>query len=202
VNIHRLYGGLMHQVAKRGGLHVLRVFSRPLLRGARSAPPPGLDLRPLGAAELVAYCRDPGLDLREAMIREATQRGDLCLGALDGDALVGYVWFAYAIAPHVDGIWVKVPPRTVYRFKAFVMPSHRGRGIAAALYGVADPVVGKPGLDAVVDCIAVQNMPSIAATLKSGSRPLGALAYWRASRWFLALRSRDVRRLGLQFYLA
>jgi GNAT superfamily N-acetyltransferase len=202
VNIHRLYGGLMHQVAKRGRLHVLRVFSRPLLRDARSAPPPGLELRPLSQAELVSYSRDPGLDLREAMIREALQRGDRCLGALEDDALVGYVWFAYAIAPHVDGIWVKVPPRTVYRFKAFVRPSYRGRGIAAALYGVADPVVGKPGLDAVVDCIAVQNMPSIAATLKSGSRPLGALAYWRVSRWFLALHSPNVRRLGLQFYLA
>ena len=192
----------MHQVAKRGQLHVLRVFSRPLVPEARSAPPPGLDLRPLGQAELLAYSRDPGLDLREAMIREALQRGDRCLGALDGNALVGYVWFAYGIAPHVEGIWVKVPPRAVYRFKAFVRPSHRGRGIAAALYGVADPLVGRPGLDTVVDCVAVQNLPSIAATLKSGSRPLGALAYWRVSRWFLSLHSPEVRRLGLQFYLA
>jgi len=202
VNIHRLYGELMNQAAKRGRLHVVRVFSRPLDRAARSAPPPGLELRPLGVEELVSYSREPALDLREAMIREAMQRGDRCLGALDGAALVGYVWFAYAIAPHVEGIWVRVPPRAVYRFKAFVRPSYRGRGIAAALYGVADPIVGKPGVDTVVDCIAVQNAPSIAATLKSGSRPLGTLVYWRASRWFLSLHSPSVRRLGLQFYLA
>ena len=63
------------------------------------------------------------------MIRGALGRGGLCLGALDGSALVGYVWFAYEIAPHVDGIWVKVPPRAVYRFKSFVRRSHRGRGI-------------------------------------------------------------------------
>lgn len=192
----------MHQAAKRGKLHVLRVFSRPLDCGARSAPPPGLELRPLGEAELVSYSREPALDLREAMIREAMQRGDRCLGALDGATLVGYVWFSYAIAPHVDGIWVRVPPRAVYRYKAFVRPSYRGRGIAAALYGVADPIVGKPGVDTVVDCIAVQNTSSIAATLKSGSRPLGTLAYWRARRWLFSLHSPSVRRLGLHFYLA
>jgi GNAT superfamily N-acetyltransferase len=102
----------------------------------------------------------------------------------------------------VDGIWVKVPPRAVYRFKAFVRPSYRGRGIAAALYGAADPAVARAGLDRIVNCVAVQNLPSIAATLKSGSRPLGALAYWRARGWFLAIHSPEVRRLGLQFYLA
>ena len=196
----RVYGALMQQVAKRGRLHVLRVFCRELGSAARRATPPALELRPLAPAELLFHCRDPELDLREAMIREALRRGDLCLGALDGGALVGYVWFAYEIAPHTDGIWVRVPPRAVYRFKSFVRPSFRGMGIAPALYGAADAVVGRPGLDSVVDCVAVHNAASIAATLKSGSRPLGALAYWQAGRWFAAFHSRSVRRLGLRFY--
>jgi ribosomal protein S18 acetylase RimI-like enzyme len=196
----RLYGTLMHQVAKRGRLHVLRVFRRELGWPARCPAPPGLELRALSQAELLSRCRDPELDLREAMIQEALRRGDLCLGALDGGTLLGYVWFAYQTAPHVDGVWVKVPPHAVYRFKSFVRPTFRGRGIAAALYGVADAVVARPGLDSVVDCVAVQNPASIAATLKSGSRPLGAIAYWQASRWFVAFHSRSVRRLGLRFY--
>lgn len=191
----------MQQVAQRGRLHVLRVFSRPLAPLARCVAPPGFELRLLTPEELFRHSRDPGLDLREPMIRETDQRGDRCLGALAEGVLVGYVWFAYAVAPHVDGIWVKVPPRAVYRFKAFVRPSHRGRGIAAALYGFADPLVGKAGLDTVVDCVAVQNLPSIAASLKSGSRPLGVLAYWRTRRRFLVLHSPAVRRLGLRFYL-
>lgn len=190
----------MHQAARRGGLHVLRVFLRPLQARRGGAWPNGLELRPLGEAELVSHSRDPEIELREATIREAFRRGDRCIGALDGAALVGYVWFAYQTAPHVDGIWVQVPPRAVYRFKTFVRPSHRGRGIAAALYGAADPLVGRPGLDAVVDCVAVQNLPSIAATLKSGSRPLGALGYWQGAGRFLAFHSAGVRRLGLRFY--
>src|SRR5215470_12872838 len=192
----------MHQAARHGGLHVLRVFSRPLGQAAQGAPPPGLDLRPLGEEELVAWRRDPELDLHEAMIRELYRRGDRCLGALDGSALVGYVWFAYGVAPHVDGIRVEVPPHVVYRFKAFVRAPYRGRGIAPALYEAADPLISRPGLDAVVDCIAPQNQPSIAATVRSGSRPLGALAYWRAGHWFLSFHSPAVRRLGLRFHLA
>jgi GNAT superfamily N-acetyltransferase len=194
-----VYRALMHQVAKRGGLHVLRVFCRELGAAACSATRPALELRPLAPAELLSHCRDPELDLREAMIHEALRRGDLCLGALQGSALLGYVWFAYEIAPHVDGIWVRVPPRAVYRFKSFVRPSFRGMGIAGALYGAADAVVGRPGRAAVVSCVAVQNA-SIAATLKSGSRPLGALAYWQAGPCFVAFHSRSVRRLGLRFY--
>ena len=192
----------MHQAARHGDLHVLRVFSRPLRQAARGAPPPGLELRPLSEEELLAWRRDPDLDLPEAFIREMYRRGDRCLGALDASALVGYVWFAYGVAPHVDGIQVKVPPHVVYRFKAFVRAPYRGRGIAPALYDAADPLIARPGLDTVVDCVALQNQPSIAATVRSGSRPLGALGYWRAGRCFLSFHSPAVRHLGLRFYLA
>lgn len=191
----------MRELGRRAGLHVLRVYARPLGAAPRGAAP-GLELRALGAAELVAHARDPELDLREAMVREAAARGDVCLGALERGALVGYVWFAYARAPHVAGIWVQVPGAAVYRYKSFVRPAYRGRGIAPALYGAADALVGRPGRELVVDCVHVHNFASIAATLKSGSRPLGALAYWQAGRRFAAFHSSAVRRLGLRFYRA
>lgn len=201
MRIDGLIGVLAHQLARRGRLHVLRVFSRPLDAAARSPAPPGLELRCLSLAELRSHSRDPTLQLREPMVSEALGRGDLCLGALEGDALVGYLWLAYAAAPHVDGIWVKVPPRAVYLFKALIRPSHRGRGIAPALYRAADALAARPGRDLVVSCVEVHNHPSIAVTLKTGNRPLGALAYWRAGPWFAAFHSPGVRRLGLRFYL-
>jgi GNAT superfamily N-acetyltransferase len=201
VQIHRLTGILAHQLARRGRLHVLRVFSRPLDGGARSPAPPGLELRSLSLAEVRSHSRDPALALREPMISDILGRGDLCLGALEGDTLVGYLWLAYAAAPHVDGIWVKVPPRAVYLFKTFIRPSHRGRGIAPALYHAANALAARPGRDVVVSCVELHNHPSIAATLKTGNRPLGALAYWRAGPWFAAFHSPAVRRLGLRFYL-
>lgn len=203
MNIDRLSGAALHQLGRRGGVHVLRVFSRPLGAPAPlGGAPKATEIRLLAQAELLSQVQDPELDLREAMIRQATQRGDLCLGAFEGGALVGYVWFAYASAPHVAGVWVRVPQRVVYRYKSFVRPAFRGRGIAAALYGAADRLVGRPGRDTVVSCVHLQNFASIAATLKSGSRPLGTLAYWQAGRWFIALHSAAVRRLGLRFYRA
>jgi ribosomal protein S18 acetylase RimI-like enzyme len=191
---------LLHQAARRGGLQLLRVFSRPLAPAARGAPPAGLELRPLGEDEVVAHSRDPSLELREAMIRAQYRRGGVCLGALDGAVLAGYVWYAYDAAPHGEGIAVQVPPRAVYRYKALVRPAYRGRGIAGAIYDFADPHVARAGRDVVVDCVAPQNRASVAATLKSGSRPLGLLGYWRAGRLFAAFHSPAVRRLGLRFH--
>jgi GNAT superfamily N-acetyltransferase len=202
VKIHRITDALLHQAARRGGLQLLRVFSRALRAAARGAPPPGLQLRVLGIEELVAHSRDTGLELREATVRDAYAHDGLCVGALDGATLAGYAWFAYGRAPHVDGIAVQVPAHVVYRYKAFVRPAYRGRGIAASIYDMADPHVARPGRDTIVDCVAPQNRPSVAATLKSGSRPLGALGYWRAGPCFAAFHSPAVRRLGLRFHRA
>jgi GNAT superfamily N-acetyltransferase len=203
VPFHRLTRALAHQLARRGRLHLLRVFSRPLrVPACPPAPPPGLELRSVSAAELRRHSADPALGLREPMIADVLGRGDLCLGALEGGILAGYVWLAYEAAPHVHGIWVQVPARAVYLFKSFIRPSHRGRGIAAALYRAADALATRPGRELVVSCVEAHNHPSIALSLKDGSRPLGALAYWRAGPWYAAFHSPAVRRLGLRFYLA
>ena len=191
-----LLNTLMHHAARRGGLHVLGVYCRRL--GAAAAVyTRDLHVRALGETELLAYCADPGLELRESMVRG----GNTCIGAFSGDVLAGYAWFAYDDAPHVNGVRVRVPGQAIYRFKTFVRPAWRGRGIAPFLYGAADEFVARPGRGYVVNCIALQNAPSIAASLRSGDAPLGRLGYWQAGRRFLALHAREVRAFGLRFYL-
>src|SRR5687767_891670 len=95
---------LMHQAARRGGLHVLGVYYRRLGDAAARALEPGLSCRRLDEPELLALCADPELELREAMVRE----GNTCVGAFAGGELAGYVWFAYRNAPHVNGVRVDV----------------------------------------------------------------------------------------------
>jgi len=194
-----MLAALLNQAERRGGLHVFRVFHRRL--GAASAPPaaPGLECRRLSGAELLALCADPALELREAMVRTALARGDACVGAFLEGRLAGYAWFAYGEAPHVNGVRVQVPARAIYRFKTFVRPACRGRGIAPFLYAAADAIVARPGRESVVNCIALQNRASIAAALKSGDAACGYLAYWQARGRFLALHSRKVAALGLRF---
>jgi GNAT superfamily N-acetyltransferase len=186
----------MHLAARRGGLHVLGVYCRKL-GAAAGVCAEDLRVRVLGEAELLACCADPELELRESMVRS----GNTCVGAFSGGVLAGYAWFAYDDAPHVDGVRVRVPGHAIYRFKTFVRPAWRGRGIAPFLYRAADDLVARRGRDTVVNCIALQNAPSIAASLRSGDAPLGRLGYWQSGKRFLALHSAEVALFGLRFYL-
>ena len=195
-------GVVMYQLARRGGVHVLRVFHRRLELAVPWPMPPGYDIDVLTQDEVLAECRDPALDLSETGVRAAYACGSLCIGARQRDGLVGYVWFAFDAAPHLDGIWVRVPARAIYRYKAFVRPAHRGKGIAPAMYRYADRVFRDRGREGVVDCIATHNVASIAASVRSGAHPLGHIAYWRSARRFLSFHSRAVRQLGLRFYVA
>jgi GNAT superfamily N-acetyltransferase len=193
-----LLNTLMHHAARRGGLHVFGVYYRRLGAVAARALVPGLSCRRLNEEELRPFCADPELELREGMLSS----GNACVGAFDGEELAGYVWFAYGDAPHLNGVRVRVPEQAIYRYKAFVRPAYRGRGIAPFLYGAADEMVARPGRSHVVNCVALQNTPSIAASLRSGDETLGHLGYWQAGRRFVAVHSREVQAFGLSFYLA
>ena len=186
----------MHLAARRGGLHVLGVYYRRLGAAAARALVPGIACRRVGGEELLSLCADPELELRASMASGAAT----CIGAFSGGVLAGYAWFAYDDAPHVNGVRVRVPGHAIYRFKTFVRPAWRGRGIAPFLYGAADELVARPGRGYVVNCIALQNAPSIAASLRSGDAPLGRLGYWQAGKRFLALHSWRVDDFGLKFY--
>lgn len=190
----------MHQLARRGGVHLYRVFQRRL-EGAAPLPfPPSYEPAALSQAEALAACADSKLDLSEPSVRAAYAAGGLCVGARQAGALIGYVWFALEAAPHVSGIWIRVPPRVIYRYKALVLPTHRGKGIAPALYRFADHLFEGMGRQAVVNCIATHNFASTAASLRSGATTLGYVGYWKRDRRFFSFHSPAVRALGLRFY--
>ena len=190
----------MHQLARRGGVHLYRVFQRKLDGAAAWPFPEGYEPIALPRAEALSACANPELELSEPNVRAAYAAGGVCVGARHTGALVAYVWFALAAAPHVGGIWVKVPPKAVYRYKALVLRAHRGKGIAPALYRFADSLFVKTGRDLVVNCIATHNFASIAASLRSGAQALGYVGYWQKGERFVAFHSPAVRSLGLRFY--
>jgi len=190
----------MHQLARKGGVHLYRVFGRRL-NGAAPLPfPGGYEPVALSQAQALAACADPRLELSEPGVRAAYAAGGVCVGARHAESLIGYVWFALQAAPHVAGIWVKVPPSVVYRYKAFVVPEHRGKGIAPALYRYADALFDRLGREMVVNCIATHNFASTAASLRSGAETLGYVAYWQKNGRFFSFHSPAVRALGLRFY--
>jgi hypothetical protein len=189
----------MHQLGRRGGLHVFRVLTRPLQPPAAPLEIPGIVVRVLSTDELLRHCT-PQLDLSQPMVRDAGARGDVCIGALAGGDLAGYVWFAREAAPHLQGVWVQVPGQAIYRYKAFVSPAYRGRRIASALDAFAERLFQGGDRRWVVTCIATHNFPALAASKVSGAQTLGYLGYWQRGARFAAFHSAAVRKFGLRFY--
>jgi GNAT superfamily N-acetyltransferase len=188
----------MHQLDRRAGLNIFRVLTKSFAP-ASVVKLAGMEVRTLDTEQLLAHC-SPELDLTRNMVQEAARRGDVCVGALSSGELAGYVWFARHEAPHIRGVWVRVPERAIYRYKAFVRPGYRGRRIAPALDAFAERLFQASGRDCLVTCIATHNFPALRASKVSGARKLGYLGYWQAGNRFIAFHSAAVRRLGLRFY--
>lgn len=197
-----LHGRLARALARHAGVRIFRFFERPLTAaGAPAAAPPGLQLRKLDASEAVALCADPELDLAPERVREAYARGDLCAGAFDGGRLAGYCWFAFSPAPHLDGVWVDFAPEVVWIYKSLVRPSHRGRGLAPALYSMAHKLrIGHARRKSLV-CVEAHNAPSVRAALRSGHAPAGYAAYARHRNRLSTWHSPDARRHAVRFHL-
>lgn len=195
--VRQAYARLMRALARRAGLRVFRFFSRPL--DAPAVALPGLTLRLLGEAELLRACADPQLELREEGIRAAHARGDLCVGALDGETVAGYCWLAFSPVHHLDGVWVRFGTESVWTYKSLVRPSYRSRGIAPAVYRFADDLCRQRGRSSSILCVEDHNAPSSAAALRAGYTPSGRAAWLRRGR-FRAWYSRAVADRGVRFY--
>jgi GNAT superfamily N-acetyltransferase len=120
--------------ARHAGLRAFRFFRRALDPATPATLPGGVEVRMLGEEDAARVCQRPELDLTAEKVAAAYARGDLCAGAYDSGALVAYCWFAFAPAPHLDGVWADFHRQGVWIYKSLVLPSHRGRGIAPPLY--------------------------------------------------------------------
>ena len=176
-----------------------RFFERSLGAAPALPVPPGLLLRQITEPEAGRWCAAE-LDLREAGMAAAFGRGDLFVGAFAGDELVGYCWLAFAPLPHLDGVWVRFAPAAVWTYKSFVRATHRGRGIAPALYRALDGACLERGRNRSLLCVEWSNAPSVAAALRAGYFPAGYAAYLRHPSAVLAWRSPAARRQAIEFF--
>lgn len=191
---------LVSACTRRLGIQIWRLFTRPLGRSAHSEPR-AIELRFITAEERHVWT-DPALGMTPAKAAEAFGRGDVCVGAFDGERAVGYAWFASRPAPHVDGLWMAAAEDSIYIYRALVRPEYRGRRIAPALYCFGDIFFLAQGKMYAIICVNIFNGASIAAAERSGARTAGYAAYWLAGRHFLAVRSRGAKAFDFSFYRA
>ena len=180
---------------------MFRMFSK-LLRPERPLEPPtGIEFRVLRETEVIALCSDPSLGLRHDSVAAAYVRGDVCIGALEAEAVAGYCWLAFAPVPHLDGVWVKFAQPVGWTYKSLVRPTHRGRGIAPTLYRFAEATYLERGRTYSVICVESHNRPSIRAALRAGYESGGYSGYVLRGERLRAWSSPAARERGVSFFL-
>jgi GNAT superfamily N-acetyltransferase len=185
---------------RRFGLHFYYALVRPLqAERCMGTQPSGLVYRVLEEQDFPAYCRDPGLDLRERGARAALAAGDVCVGALDQGTLVGYVWYSFRSAAHVDGVRVRVGPRLRYAYKLHVRATHRGRGIGRGLLERGAALCPGRGRALGLSFVAPDNAASLRAFGAAGWRRAGYGGYLQWGGRFLPFASAGAARAGAGF---
>lgn len=195
-----LHAKLARQLSRRAGLRFFRLFSRSL-EPERPRSPAGVGVRLLSERDALDLCGDPQLDLRREAVAAAYARGDLCVAAFDADALAGYCWLAFAPLPHLDGAWVRFAGSVAWVYKSLVRPSHRGRGIAPALYRFADAACLERGRGSSVICVESHNRPSVSAALRAGYAPAGYAGYLLRGSRLVTWSSAAAKGQGVSFFL-
>jgi GNAT superfamily N-acetyltransferase len=183
------------------GFHLLRVF---IVRLEDVAPirreHPELRYAAMTQGDLVAWCRDPELELDEERAKAALRRGDVCIGVSDAGRPVGYVWFAFGATPHVHGASVRLPAHARYLYKAFIRPQYRGRGIGPQMYLRGSELCPRRGRTLGVLTVDIDNARGLGASRRAGWTPVGVAAFWRFCGWILPYRSPGARSYGFAFF--
>ena len=195
-----LHAKLARQLSLRAGLRFFRLFSRPLAP-RRSEPLAGVEVRLLSLRDVLDLCRDPQLDLRHDAVAAAYTRGDVCVAAFEADTVAGYCWFAFAPLPHLDGVWVRFAGSVAWVYKSLVRPSHRGRGIAPALYRLADDACLERGRSYSLICVESHNRPSVRAALRAGYAPAGYAGYLLRGSRLVTWSSAAAKGQGVSLFL-
>jgi GNAT superfamily N-acetyltransferase len=194
------YARLAGVLSRRCGLRVFRFF---IMRGSAesAAKPRSIELRQMGQRDVLMLCSDPAFDLAEDKVQAAFARGDLCIAAFAGDRVVAYCWIAFAPLPHLDGVWADFDNRGTWIYKSLVLPSHRGQGIAPALYGLARNVSLARGREFSVICVETHNAASIHAARSAGYGPCGYGSYVMLGRKLASWFSKRAKAVGLRFFI-
>ena len=163
--------------------HVLRLdlglICPPTCCAGTPLPPLKLEYRFLDCNEVRAAAGDPNLDLDAAMAPRLQSERDFCFAAFHGGRLVNYAWYALESveAEHSFGAGLKLPPDTIYMYKAYTVPEFRGRQIHGAALSRAAERFRQRGIARMIAIVEFGNRASLRSHRKLGFRPAGRLLW-------------------------
>lgn len=189
---------LVSRLRMHAGIHLYRVGLRPLAKAEYRLD--GISVRIAQPEELLTAANDPELDMRPDFVRSALARGDFAIGAFEGGRLIGYAWRSFTVAPHVDGLWVRVECPCHYIYKGFTLPSHRGKRIQVAIPAFSDRYFLEQGYTSEVGIVDVSNFASLSNGKRLGRRKAGYAGY---VKWFgrcLPFRTPGAKKIGFELF--
>ena len=193
---------MMKGLGKILGIHIHSIWTRPLT----SSPPdpnlpPGVSLRILDRATLLAASKDPELQMSCAFVESALARGDVAFGALDGTTLVAYMWRTVSVAPYADALWIKVEHPYRYGYNSFTRPKYRGRHINSALSFFSDAYFLERGYTKHINFVDVSNLSSLATRKYRAEERIGFAGYVKWFGRYFTFRTPAVRKTGFELFL-
>jgi GNAT superfamily N-acetyltransferase len=196
-----LYAKVMNGLKRIFGLHLFSVYTgHHEIGGEVGTLPEGLEMHILTPTEVRRHVDEPRLDFRDASVTQALARGDVCIGAFEGDQLVAFTWRALkGPVPHTplwDVVW---NPGLVYRYKAYTLPEYRGLHIHEVLSKEIDRYLGEQGHTVGLSFIETHNFSSIRTLARKVRRRIGYAGYIQKSRLCFSFRTAGCRRLGFAF---
>ena len=192
-SVSTLYNSLKRLV----GLRVYVIYRRPLDASIEDAElPEGHVIRRVEEADYEALAKDADTRLTQDFLRQASARGDVCIGYFDEDTLVSYFWCSFTSAPAEHGLWVGVPQNCSYAYKAYTLPNYRGRRLLERLTHANDKLLVANGFSQNVEYVEINNFAQIQASERHGNRQVGRI-YMRLGRNGVAIyHSKAVKNLG------
>lgn len=165
-------------------------------RAAADDLPPEYSFRMLGIADRSALLAFPalGAPMTTAVIEEALARGDHCVGVVRDGRIVGFGWWSVGrTATRVHP--VQLTSNEAYLHNMYVLPEHRGAGLAPLIRRHTYEVLAREGVDTCYSITALDNLPSWRFKEKLGAEKL-------LLGWYLGIRDRWHFRITLWRYAA
>jgi hypothetical protein len=156
------------------------------------------ETRFLTPEEVGRFAATPAYRLSRDFADRASAGLDLCFGAIHGDRLASYGWYAlHSVEPeHAAGSALALPPDIAYMYKGFTHPDYRGCRLYGACMGRALQILEGHGLDRLVAFVHWSNAASLRSCKDLGYRSLGLLAVGPGGPVRVP---REARRLGVRF---
>lgn len=145
---------------------------------------------------LKQFARDPSLELDEAFLVQAIERGDRCYGFIENGVLGAYAWYSTGPTPIQASIVAEFDPGYIYMHKAFTRPAFRGRGLyGTGVAGAARALLREGRYKGLISCVQLHNRPSLKGLQRIGFRSIGQIVVLGRKQPFVSCASPSCRSL-------